>query len=213
MANYPGETIRFVGVATNVGGELINTGFWVFTNSATTSQAELDSQTAAVAGFWNTMTTTLKPYWYPGVVWQSLKSYYYDGTSNNAVMQSQAALTGNAGQVASAGAPIDTALVCSLRTGFPGRSLRGRMYIPWHGGVTVATGNAATANATAYATAIATMFNSYNSGYPGWCAVVSRTLGSSRPITQVLCDTRPDVQRRRENKLAIVAVQSATVTP
>ena len=202
MALIPGGHIRWVFSANNVGGERINTGYWVATNDVTPTQAVLDAIAVQVAGYWNTTASGIAPYCYPGVSWLNVNGYYYDGTSNSAFMQTIAPLAANPGTLAGAGSPIDTCLVVSLRTGFPGRSRRGRMYLPFHNTVGAASGQTTSGIAAAYAGAVASGMNSYSAGHPGWAAVVSRTLGDSRAISLASCNTVPDVQRRRENKLS-----------
>jgi hypothetical protein len=209
----PGNTVRAVFSAANTGGEQINTGCWFFLNSTPPSQADLNGIATDLATNWNVLTTNLKGHWYAGVSWQFVNVYYYAGGSNHAAMQAVAALAANVGTRAGGGSPIDTCSVVSLRTGFPGRSQRGRMYLPQHDTVSATTGQIVGTTATDFANNVALFLNTFSGARPGWGAVVSRTLGSSLPITQVLCDTIPDVQRRRENKMVASAVQSAIVTP
>jgi hypothetical protein len=209
----PGNVIRFVFSANNLGGEVINTGWWAFLNTAAPTQTDINTLTSDAAGVWNTFSLAMEPYFYTGVSWKQVQSYYYDGGSNNAALQGVANLTANAGTQAGTGTPIDTCVVASLRTGFPGRDKRGRMYLPYHKAVLNATGQMSSTDAGLIVAACGNMFNSWSSAHPGWAAVVSRTSSSSRAITQVLVDTKPDVQRRRENKLVATATQSVTVTP
>ena len=209
----PGGVVRFVFSASNVGGEKINTGFWVFLNTTAPTQSDLDTLCTDAANLWNTFSAAIQSFLYTGVSWQNVNAYYYDGTSNNAALQSIHALTANAGTLSTNGSPIDTCLVISLRTGLPGRNRRGRMYIPFHTPVLAATGNTSSTNSATIAVAAGNLLNGWSGGHVGYAAVVSRTGTDNRPITQVQVDTKPDVQRRRENKLAATAVSAQTVTP
>lgn len=209
----PGGVVRFVFSASNVGGEVINTGFWVFLNTSTPTQADLDTLTADVATLWNTYAGAIQSSLYTGVSWKQVLSYYYDGSGSGAALQSSHVLAASTGTLSTSGAPIDNCLVTSLRTGLPGRAKRGRMYVPCHAAILAATGNYGNPLATTYVTAAQTMFNAWNAAHAGWVAVVSRTSTSSLPVLQVQVDTKPDVQRRRENKLVPTSTQLATVTP
>lgn len=213
MGTPPGNVVRAVFTATNVGGEKINTGCWFFLNTSAPTQTDLDNQTTDIATLWNTFTATMIGDVYAGVSWQILNTYYYAGGSNNASLQSSHTLTANTGTRSTAGSPIDTCCVVTLLTGFPGRSRRGRMYLPCHDTITATTGNFPSSTPVTYASGIGAFFNSYSSAHPGWGAVVSRTLGDSLPITLVRVNSLPDVQRRRENKLAINSTSQTVVTP
>lgn len=211
--SIPGNHVRFVFGASNVGGEKINTGFWVFLNSSPPTQSDLDTLTTDAATLWNSFTGAIQGFLYTGVTWANVNSYYYDGTSDNAALQSIHALTANTGTVSTNGGPIDQCLVVSLRTGLPGRNRRGRMYIPYHTPVLAASGNTSSTNATTMATAAGTLLNGWSAAHVGWAAVVSRTSTQSRPVTQVQVDTKPDIQRRRENKLVASSTALVTITP
>lgn len=208
-----GGVVRFVFSASNTGGEVINTGFWVFLNTSTPSQADLDTLTTDAATLWNVQSALLQGFCYAGVSWQQVKSYYYDGTGPGAALQSVKPLLANAGTQITGGSPIDTCLVVSLRTGLPGRTKRGRMYLPLHSAVSATSGQVPAATCTAFSNAVAGTFNSWNGAHPGFVSVVSRTSTSSAAVTQCQTNSVTDVQRRRENKLVPNNNALATVTP
>jgi hypothetical protein len=109
--------------------------------------------------------------------------------------------------------PPQICQVMTLQTGVAGRSHRGRIYWP----ATALAVN--TANEQFSGT-----LSSTRSGFAGWVLglaglthgwapyVVSQTNTSSLPVLSVKVDTKPDVQRRRVNKM-VPATVAVTNTP
>lgn len=193
------------------GSEIWQCGFSTISTSAITSQAGLQSLVNSLAPFVNTFWTALRPSVYPIYSITNLTGYQYVYPSNRAQFQAQAALTATTGTLASNAAPIDTALVVSLRTAVPGRRTRGRMYVPCHAPITTTDGCFSSTVSTAIGTAVKTMLSSVFSGTTLAPVVVSRTGGTYETITGCVTDNKPDVQRRRENRLAASNVQTLTI--
>lgn len=129
-----------------------------------------------------------------------------DLTTSSSLILDSPMTTGNVGGTGGDPLPNSNALVASWRTGFSGRSFRGRTYIP---GLTVinlvgAGGNTVvTADATAFATAMSVLQTAVNTA--GYDLVVAsfRHAGAPRTsavLTQpdaVIVNTHVDNQRRR----------------
>jgi hypothetical protein len=193
---------RVVLHGTGVGSEIWQTGFSVVSSSPPISQASLqvqcDALVSPVTTWWNAIKANIST----SFTLTGISMYAYSYPTTTALFQAESAPINSAGTLTGNGSPIDTALVISLRTGVPGRSQRGRMYVPFHGPITVATGLLAGATATAYNTATKALFDTANGLTTNTVSVISRTHGSYEKVKTLLADNKPDVQRRRENRLA-----------
>jgi len=106
--------------------------------------------------------------------------------------------------------PTYCALVVSTLTGHPGRSGRGRMYLPLTAS-TLQNHQAQDAVALGYATGTAALLSDLNTIDPGIMIVAVCGINGNFPITGVRCDSLPDVQHRREDKVGALFVESAPV--
>ena len=192
------------------GSEIWQTSFSTVVTTAITSQAGLQSYVNSIAPFVNTWWTTVKASCSPLYSITDLAAYQYVYPSTSAQFQASAALTASVGTMSVTGSPVDTAVVISLRTAVPGRRTRGRMYVPCHLAVSNSDACFPGTNINTINTATKTMFNSILTGTAGGVAVVSRTGGSYELITGLVADNKPDVQRRRENKLVPTSVSTLT---
>jgi hypothetical protein len=197
----PPFSIRVEIRGTGPGSEIWQTGYWGNTNLTTYTQSTLDALTLNLAGYATTWWNLIKSTIYTSYSFNEVRTYYYETNGRTADVASIAVNTPNPGTNASALAPIDTAMVCSLRTAKPGRSHRGRMYIPYHG-ATQPTGLVVASAATTYNNSTAAMLSAVNTGTALDVVVVSPTLGDSTKVTSTTMDLKPDVQRRRVNRLA-----------
>lgn len=108
--------------------------------------------------------------------------------------------------------------VASLRTGQSGRSYRGRVYLPVQSSVLSGGHQYAAADCTAVANAVAAFLSGWGllaitpAGNGIFASVISSTLGAANSISQVIVDSRPDVQRRRANRATIESVAQTAVT-
>ena len=183
------------------GSEIFQTGFTTAAITPPSSQAALQTDCNAIAAFCTTLWNAIKASIYTSYSFTEVDMYQYVWPSTVAQFQAQTLLTANPGTLAVNGSPIDTALVVSLRSQVPGRSGRGRMYLPYHGGCLPASGLTSGTPYTTYATAVKALFTSV-AGYSSYAPIVaSRTHGTWQPPSAILCDNKPDVQRRRENRL------------
>lgn len=99
--------------------------------------------------------------------------------------------------------PTQTSIVVTLLTGLPGRSFRGRMYLPMTGGALGSNHQLVQANVTDYAAAAKAFMDGVNSDavVPDFGRVSVAGSAGPIPVTSVRVDSEPDVQRRRANKI------------
>jgi len=190
---------------TGPGSELWQTGFCVVSSSPPISQASLQVQCDALVSPVTTWWNAIKGKISTAYTLQGISMYAYSFPTPTALFQAESAAIASPGTLTGTGSPIDTCLVVSLRTGIPGRSQRGRMYLPCHEGATVTTGMLASATATLYNTSTKALFDTANTLTTNKVVVVSRTHGSYETVKSLVADNKPDVQRRRENRLAPAA--------
>lgn len=196
----PANCNHYVLRGTGPGGEIWQTGYWTQSTGSWADepafQDHVDFLSSAVNSFFNAIRSRI----YSSYALTELRGYFYTGSGVSAEFVGAHAYSPIPGTSEIPGSPIDTCLVATLQTGFAGRSRRGRMYLPFHGTVQVVNGSV-TGDVTQYASALKDLFDSINSETDEVPAVVSPTLGDSSPILAVRVDSKPDVQRRRENRL------------
>lgn len=146
---------------------------------------------------------------------QSLMGQYTTGTHFTKVVTyerpkdpaGKAIEVGEKGLVAQAGddggpnLPPETAVCISLLTGAPGRSRRGRMYMPAPSSVVLAPDGKLDAGfQTIFANWAGAFFGAVNNTLNGVKVVVwSRKNASTADVTQIAVGNQLDVQRRRQN--------------
>lgn len=137
-------------------------------------------------------------------IYSKVNGYYYGENGTHATLSAEKSmsLAGTAGSGTEL--PDQLAMVASLRTSRPGRSYRGRAYLPMCNTAQLAGGGqVGDTFVTAYATAVRGLLADLSAGEsssstPGMIpVVVSRTLTHMEPITAVRMDSRPDTQRSR----------------
>lgn len=197
LATYQRVVIK----GTGPNSEIWQTGFATAAVTPPTTQAQLQTDCTAIAGFVTTWWTAIKGLIYSSYSLTEVDMYQYVAPSRVATLQAQSVLTAAPGTNAATGSPIDTACVVSIRSAVPGRSHRGRMYVPCHSGVAPASGMFTGTPNTTIGTATKAMFTSV-AGYSSYVpVVVSRTHNTWDAVASLITDNKPDVQRRRENKL------------
>jgi hypothetical protein len=139
-----------------------------------------------------------------------VKTYYYPAGSTHSSQLGVFTLTspapGEGPQVHAAG----TSMVCSLRSDVPGRSGRGRIYVPANGVSMSEPHQMNGGECSNICDATATLLGAFNTytnpsqHVTSLAAVVaSFTRSETNSITQVIVDDKPDSQRRREDKMPI----------
>jgi hypothetical protein len=189
-------------------GEVWQTGFWLrggapLDNAAATTAAQLefDSEgTSTPSSLWN----VLKAFLDPSVTLDNVTVYSYPAGGTDAAAIGVSTGAAHVGTTASGIGPNQVAMCVSLLTPAAGRSQRGRMFLPIGlAAISGGTGFFTTTAITNISTALATKFVDFQASSPPWIAsVVSQLHTSSLPISSVSIDSRPDVQRRRANKIS-----------
>lgn len=198
---------RVVIKGTGIGSEVWQTGFWTVAGTPASTAAQLATDCNAISAFVSTWWTAVKPSIYSSFALTEVDMYQYVSPSTRASLQAQTLLAASAGTLATAASPIDCCCVVSIRSAQPGRSGRNRLYVPCHTTCLNSTGCfTGTVNNT-IGTATKALFTSVV-GYSTYAPVVlSRKLNAWFPPTNIDTDNKPDVQRRRENKLLPTATQ------
>lgn len=193
-------------------GEIFNTSFWTFGNNPA-NQADANVWAARIASLFQTQGLATARGMIPSTAgYDTVKTYHYPTGGPNADLLGAASIVGGTGTGASAGLPEQTCIVVSLRTGYAGRSARGRMYLPC---LTSAlanhqiAGSLATSIANDMAGFLGAVGDDINEGTPMVLSQVGA--GSYHQITQTVVDTRPDIQRRRANRQVIASTATGTL--
>lgn len=166
-------------------------------------------QTAATV-FWNGGTPVgLKARNMPDVTLTGFRAYLYStGGTGQASLQAGTDITPIPG-TGTAALPTQCSLVASLLTGQPGRSRRGRMYLPYTVSNTLDTNHQITlAEAAIISGRVKTLIDSINaSAITGFArvSIVGPTAAST--VSSVRVDSELDIQRRRADKI-LAAFQS-----
>jgi hypothetical protein len=198
---------RFNIIGSGPGSEVWQTGFWTAAITPPSTQAALQTDCDAIAAFVTTWWNAVKVDIAQGYALQKLNAYQYVAPSTSATLQASHQYTASPGTGGSSGNPLDTALVVSIRSAVPGRSHRGRMYIPFHNPINGSTGCCVASEYATYGTATKALFTSV-AGYSSYVpVVVSRTHNTWDPVANIDTDNLPDVQRRRVNRLHPTATQ------
>lgn len=200
-----GSSVRHVLRGDDSSGEIFATGFWMRPPSGTpATQVALNTMNddvalsflaTAINGFRSIMASTSH---YTGVT-----SYMYNG-GDTALLVAEHEFTPVQG-VGQGGnsLPLQTSMCLSLRTDVPGRSGRGRMYLPAHGS-TLTVHQFPTADVENVVTAAQAFFEDIDGdGVAGTVIVASETLDMGNAVNAVEVDSRPDIQRRRANRQTI----------
>jgi hypothetical protein len=198
---------KFVIKGTGPGSEIWQTGFYTTCTMNPVDQPALQALLNTIAPFVDTFFAALKSKIYPTYTYTEVDAYQYVSPSHVAAFNAQAIRTPTAGTLVGNGQQLDGAVVCSIRTPLPSRRGRGRMYLPCHDVVQPSGMLANAATNTQYGTALKALFSSIVGGSVAAPIVVSRTGNFWNPPTQIITDNKPDVQRRRVDRLLPTSTQ------
>lgn len=197
------------------GGEQFAYGFWFQTIGGMT-QAILDNLRVT---FSQAYTSALQPTQLaclaPDCGLDSITAYGYTGGATAAFTSAET--RNQVGTTASKVLPLQTSCVASLRTGRPGRSFRGRAYLPVLT-KTLAQYQFQNADVDVIANGVANMLSTVNdaTGTGGFNraipVVMSSKQGLLTPITSVTVDSKPDVQRRRARSEVVAYTKVTALT-
>lgn len=190
------------------GGEKFAVGFWLKSH-APVNQDAANVLAGALATAWSAdLKVKLCGLLSTDSGYDLVTVYGYPAGGPKAANIGQAALVGGVGT--GTNTQYNQVAACAtLLTGAPGRSNRGRMYIPINGKIPSSTPNGPQIDSTSYgnvSTGLATFFANWKTAHTGVMgdpAVVSITASVANLITSVRCDSKADIQRRRANKQTI----------
>lgn len=196
----PANVARISLTGTLIQGEQFDTSFWVAggvpanqadANDLAEQVAAIPSLTTIGAGGPRTMLDVTSAY-------TEVRVYSYPTGGPSASFIGTAAIDPGTGVSAEASLPLQCCIVASLRTGFAGRSRRGRMYFPVTA-LSLVSHQMSEADLDAFAGVMKSIFDAVNAFTdPALVvSVVSQTLGDHSPVATVTADSRIDIQRRR----------------
>lgn len=212
MPVAPGKLIKY-SIGGAVGSELWSINFWCRTNStiATPTPAQMNTTAAnSLSAFntvvWSASSNGLKSGNTSDTTLSNSKLYFYDG--GLLTVDGAASITPVAGTGTSAH-PGYVASVCSLLTDYPGRSKRGRLYLPATGmGILTTTSQWASSTLTHGIVDNMRLFLQNGGIAPSWDGtagihpvIMSMSLGSITDVTGLRMDSLPDTQHGRTRRL------------
>nr|CRY96137.1 hypothetical protein [uncultured prokaryote] len=203
---YPAGVIKYVMSGTMPGGEIFSTGFQTKVDG-TPTLTQLDAGLGLINAWFATTPATSMLHLQGGLVkYTKLSAYGYAGGST-ADSQSEGPVNFGGSALDANFKPNQCTMVATLGTGRPGRSRRGRMYLPLNG-CTLADYQVPNTEITIISVGIASLLQSFldgtASGLPQTPVVASSTHSYTTDITTVSVDSRYDVQRRRAESEAIL---------
>lgn len=205
---------RVVLSGTQPSPEIWNTGFWLSGTAFATSQDCADAASsvhtnAVSSGF----KTALAPCIGFGANWNKVTVYsFIDGGAHAAHVGSFDVPSGAGSSATGANGILQTCCVASLHSDTAGRRGRGRMFLP-AAGIPVSGGHF-NSSINVLADGLASLFTLLNglTDVSWTVAVLSNADSASRPVTSVVIDNRPDVQRRRANRFPSSSIHTSPVT-
>lgn len=178
-------------------------------SSLSVNQGYLDTWTqnrvVNIRDWWTTVTSTrsIASFNAAGTTLSYAKAYLIPANSDQAVLQSVPTFGTTLAGTSGVPLPAQTCMVASLRSSVPGRSGRGRMYVPATGAPLGANFRFAANDTLASATSTAALIGAVGASKyqdADLDAIVASTAGR-RVILSVQVDDDPDIQRRRSDKL------------
>lgn len=201
------------------GGEEWSTGFWcVYVDTDTPTSSQLNTFAGDVLdAFGGVWAVELASQTSGAIVPESCRVHFYPAGSLVSTVTGEDTGTIAAG-TSTVTHPYQVGLVCSLRTALATRRGRGRMYLPLTGiPLSAGTGQYNGDEIPTIADAMQAFFNAVNNltvgGSPVGVVVASHADGLVQPVTHIIIDSIPDVQRRRANQLAASTTATRSVTP
>jgi hypothetical protein len=168
---------------------------------------DLQNYLNTIAPFLDTWFGTVKASMFSSYTYTTVDAYQYIDPATTAQFQATSARTPASGTLSSGQSALDQACVVSLRSSLPGRSGRNRMYVPCHAQVQSNGMFLSATTNTAIGTATKTLFTSISGGSIGIVIVASRRIHQWQPLVNIDTDNKPDIQRRRINRLNPTSTQ------
>lgn len=207
--------IVFSGIMPN--GEIWSTGFWVqgaTPDSAATANAlaELAFDEFSANDTSGAMRLVFNNLANAQTIWNEVKAYCYPSGGPSAQFIGSYTIPSPLVGSGDGTLPNQCALVLSLRSGFAGRSKRGRMYLPATGATLLSDGQMDQSVLASITNGWALGFSDWNAASDGKIVVVSQHLDSAVQVSSVICDSRIDIQRSRANSEVIKRSSVGAVT-
>lgn len=194
-------------------GEEFQWGFWLNATNIT-SESDANGLAATVNGAWTgTAKSITMGLLDPLSGMDEVRVYCYPTGGPTATYVGSSTESSVGTGTSSTLLPLQCAAVVSLRTGFAGRRARGRLYLPINR-VPLSAFELSSTNVDPIAADFADFFSTINAvAGIGNVAVVSQVgAGQSRAVTEVVVDSRVDIQRRRANSMVVDYVKQEPVT-
>lgn len=201
-----GGISRVVFTGSAPGGEIFQWGFWINgTANSAVSAGDLADQVGEV---WDDTDVRLalvnlvkNDSQYTGV-----KVYCYPSGGPEATYVGERAITvGGGGQGSGSGnGPLYQCMVVTLHTALSGRSYRGRLYLPASGTTLDTNHRFTSSDLNDVGDAVKALLDGVNTidvPVSVRVGVESQFLEVINPVTRISVDSKPDVQRRRENRM------------
>lgn len=193
-------------------GEVFNWGYWV-SHTAPLTQAQQNAIATGVAGLITSTTFATAKSLIPALAgYDTVRTYSYTTGSPQAYGAAVAQLAAFVGTGTSYH-PLQSALVMSLRTPFPGPSNRGRYYLPANAVTLDNRGQIGSGSLASIVAEQKTFLNGVNALTDvDAIGILSKVgTGDFTPVTALIADSRLDVQRRRANKESVEARVEVTI--
>lgn len=206
------DTVKLVFSGSRAGGEEWSTGLWMVA-AETPDQADLDALAAYAWTQFQTMWGFINGRASAATKPLRTNAYFYAAGDLTSSLVAEAASEVAVG-TGTNNHPYQCSLVVSLRSATPGRSTRGRMYLPLDSVGMDAAGQYSAANIGVVAPRVQTFIQALNdyTGLPVRTVVASRTTGTAYAVTRIEVDSIPDIQRRRANQLAATTATALAIT-
>lgn len=192
---------RFVLTGTAGTNEIFATGFWA-TLIPPSTQNEADNFTGLIANTLAAQTqwSQLLDLMGTDTAFTKVQGYFYNTNASRADFLGEAPIASGTGTSAANQHPLQVSVVASLHTNTPGRSFRGRMYLPVNA-VALGTRQMASGPCETVSGLLAGTFTDLRANTaPVTPVVMSSTKGLATEITAVSCNSVMDIQRRRANR-------------
>lgn len=210
----PVGSVKLVFAGNLQGGEKFAHGFWFNAGATPISQSQLDANLAGATLTFNTQlgTAAIKALYPTTTTYNTITAYSYAGGPNVDLVSGPATPTAWAGTAGGA-MPNQICIVMSLRSGNPGRSFRGRSYLPGLQNTAIGNdGQLVAANRTTLGNAWKAFLQGVAAGGGGTTAmppiIMSAARSAKTPMLTFQIDSRMDVQRRRAAKQIVTSVAS-----
>lgn len=209
----PADVTRCTIHGTAAGVETFEFGFWLKTNAPINDDAANLVASSVADAFTTDLLPAVRAHNTTDTFFTGVRVYGYPTGGPTASSVGSASIVGGAGTDTGGSVPLQCSMCCTLLTGNAGRRNRGRLYLPMNG--FPYTNHMFTSSIVdTIGTALGAFFTNWRANHGaamGNPAVVSVAGGVAKEISSIAIDNKPDVQRRRANKLLPTHTQTVAV--